>query len=155
VAATLLAAWPEANKSDTRILATDVSQRALEKAQAGVYPVSALREIPERYRTHFHLRSTGTSRYFAADEPLKSMILFRPLNLFSSRFPFRGQFDVIFCRNVLIYFSPEDRRKLVERLVRLIAPGGHLFLGLSEALVEVPSGLESVGQSIYRRVGQA
>jgi len=154
LAAAVLGAWPDASRSDVKILATDISQRALERAQGGAYPPSAQKEIPDRYRTHFPLRGTGASRFVAADEQLKSMIVFRPLNLFSSRFPFRGQFDVILCRNVLIYFSPEDRRKLVERLVPLVAPGGHLFLGLSEALVEVPSDLESVGQSIYRRVGQ-
>lgn len=153
LAATVLAAWPDANKADLRILATDVSQRALEKAQAGVYPVGVRTEVPERYRAYFPVRGAGPSRSLGIDERLKAMILFRPLNLISSRFPFRGRFDLILCRNVLIYFSPEDRRVLVERLVSLVAPGGHLFLGLSEALVQAPSGLESVGGSIYRRLG--
>ena len=78
----------------------------------------------------------------------------RPLNLLAEDFPFEGRFDLILCRNVLIYFDEQTRARVVPNLVRQLAPGGHLVLGLSEALVRVPPGVESLGKSIYRLRGR-
>lgn len=124
----------EAECAAARILATDISRRALAKARAAVYTESEVRRIPPRLlRTYFTCISAGPPRRYQARESIRSMVRLARLNLIDP-WPMKGPFDVIFCRNVMIYFDKQTQQRLVERFWELLRPGGHLFVGHSESL---------------------
>lgn len=135
---------------DAKILATDISSRAIAVAKAARY-MAANAMIPPAWRGSFELRGGGEHRYMTVAKPVRDLVVVRLLNLLAPHYPFRGPFDVIFCRNVLIYFDELTRRRLLGRLMQLLTAGGYLFLGLSEGLPCLPDGLSAVGPSIYRR----
>src|SRR5918911_2648375 len=120
--------------SSARILATDISARVLSHATAGVYGEDALRDVPQPLVSrHFTLASTTPARAYRASDALRSMVRFARLNLIGP-WPMRGPFDVIFCRNVMIYFDEPTQQRLVQRFWEILAPGGYLFVGHSESL---------------------
>lgn len=137
--------------SGVRVLATDLSPRALAAAECGVYPLERLRGVSEpRRKRWFSLgigENAGRARVSAA---LRSLVVFRQLNLLRD-WPMKGAFDAIFCRNVAIYFDTPTKQRLFARFSRLLAPGGHLFIGHSESLHGVSDAFEHVGRTIYRR----
>ncbi|MBL8968204.1 MAG: protein-glutamate O-methyltransferase CheR [Spirochaetaceae bacterium] len=134
---------------DHGLLATDISRAALEEACEGVYPETKLRELPRAYReTYF--RKLDEERYEIAPA-LRSMVLFKRLNLMAERFPFSGAFDVIFCRNVMIYFDEASRRRLVDSFHACTKPGGYLFIGHSETLQRLGSRWEYIQPAVYRK----
>lgn len=135
---------------DAKILGTDVSQRALQAARAARYPQRAAAEVPQRWRGTLVRAGHGDATLTVPDD-MRALTVFQPLNLMADAYPFSGRFDVIFCRNALIYFDGSTRRALVEKLVQHLAPGGHLFLGLSEPLVAPPKVLRPLGQSMYQK----
>jgi chemotaxis protein methyltransferase CheR len=134
------------------ILATDLSERVLEKAREAVYPVERIEPIPEPLRRQFMLRGVGARAGFArvADE-IRGLVRFERLNLAEAAATAPGPFDLISCRNVLIYFRPADRRTVVERLVRSLDGEGLLLVGHSESLRDGPDGLRSLGAMTYCR----
>jgi chemotaxis protein methyltransferase CheR len=134
---------------DCRILATDLDTEVLESAERGIYTQERLRGLPARFRTGAYL-STG-SQGVRIVEPVRQLVAFRPLNLIGE-WPFKGSFDFIFCRNVLIYFSPETKARVVEQMVEHLRPGGLLYLGHSETLRSTHAKLTAEGHTIYRRV---
>lgn len=138
---------------DVKILATDVSSRALARAEAAQYPAEEWRALPLGWRRGFQLWDRGSRCSLRVAPELRALVAFRWLNLLENPFPFSGRFDVIFCRNVFIYFDDETRRSLLERLMERLQPGGFLFLGMAEALVRIPKGLSPVVPSVYRRAG--
>jgi len=130
---------------DIRILATDIDTDVLGKAARGEFAANSADEVPKPYQ-----------EYFAGDKvvmsgELRSLVTFRRLNLMDEPWPFRGQFDAVFCRNVMIYFDAATKTKLIERFVRQITPGGWLYIGHSESLMGWHAGLQSAGRTIYRR----
>jgi chemotaxis protein methyltransferase CheR len=135
-------------RHDVRILATDIDTEVLAKASAGRYPATALEEIPHAFRLHLH--SIDDRQRIAMGDELRSLIAFRRLNLIEP-WPFKGLFDAIFCRNVLIYFDNETKATLIDRFVNQVRPGGWLYLGHSESLIKPHSGLRLAGRTIYRR----
>ena len=139
-------------RHDVRILATDIDTEVLAKASAGKYSATALEEIPEKFSPYLQTTDNGakTATVFMGEE-LRSLITYRRLNLIEP-WPFKGLFDAIFCRNVLIYFDNETKASLVDRYVNQIRPGGFLYLGHSESLIKQHLGLRLVGRTIYRRV---
>ncbi len=134
---------------DHGLLATDISRAALEEACEGVYPEAKLRELPRPYREAY-FRRLDAERYEIAPA-LRSMVLFKRLNLMAERFPFSGSFDVIFCRNVMIYFDEASRRRLVDSFHACVKPGGYLFIGHSETLQRLGSRWEYVQPAVYRK----
>ena len=147
IALTARAAARSMGGADFRILATDLDTNVLAKAKAGIYPEARVADVPSE------LRSGAMSRRGADVEmsaQLKSMIAFRQLNLLHA-WPFRGPFDVIFCRNVLIYFDAETKAGLVRRYAEALTDDGILYLGHSESLLGEHSLLSSEGRTIYRR----
>jgi chemotaxis protein methyltransferase CheR len=118
-------------RSGPLVLATDVSMRALQQAAAGAYPEQRVEHVPERYRKY--LRKTSAQTYEVV-EPIRQLVLFKRLNLMGEDFPFRGLFDLTFCRNVMIYFDQPTRAALVARFHRYLKTGGYLFIGHSETL---------------------
>jgi chemotaxis protein methyltransferase CheR len=136
---------------DVRILATDIDTDVLTRAARGEFAASAIDEVPKPYQSFFDAESNGaTGDKVVMDEEVRSLITFRRLNLMEP-WPFRGLFDAIFCRNVMIYFDTPTKSALVERFTQQIKPGGWLYIGHSESLIGSHPGLRLVGRTIYRR----
>jgi chemotaxis protein methyltransferase CheR len=134
---------------DRRVLATDLDTGVLDTASRGVYPADRLKSVPQRFRTPAFLKPGAAEQQMS--DALRNLIVFRPLNLIGA-WPFKGPFDFIFCRNVLIYFSPEMRSRIIDRFADLLHPGGILYLGHSESILGTHSKLVAEGHTIYRRV---
>ena len=132
---------------DVKILATDIDTDVLGKASRGAFAANATDDVPSVYKEFF--RPSGDGKV-GVDEDVREAIAFRRLNLME-HWPFRGPFDAIFCRNVMIYFDAPTKTKLVDRFTQMIRPGGWLYIGHSESLMGTLPGLQSVGRTIYRR----
>jgi chemotaxis protein methyltransferase CheR len=144
---------PDVARRDVRILATDIDTDVLAKGAHGEYPARMLEEIPEAYRGLVQPKSkAGAGDTLAMPEDLRAMIAYRRLNLMDDPWPFRGPFEAIFCRNVMIYFDAPTKARLIERYTDMLRPGGWLYIGHSESLLGVHPGLELIGRTIYRRV---
>lgn len=139
--------------SDFRLLATDISTRVLETARRGVYSASKVDPIPRALlQKYFRKVDAGYEPAYEANDELKRIVSFNRLNLSEPPFPMKGPFDVVFCRNVMIYFDNEVRRKLVLEISRLLKPGGYLMIGHSESLSGIVSPLTLVQPAVYRKV---
>jgi chemotaxis protein methyltransferase CheR len=150
LAAVLVAALARQPCPDARILATDIDEAMLAVARDGVYAAAALgRSGAARALMAESCGVPGRLRIGAA---LRACVSFRPLNL-NGPWPFSGPFDVILCRNVMIYFDPPTKRRLLERLAGVLAPGGYLLIGHSETLPAAEPGFIRAGRTIYRRSG--
>jgi chemotaxis protein methyltransferase CheR len=134
---------------DVLILATDVSTRALSFAEEGIYAEEPVKRCPPKYREKYFRKNETGNGYRVAPE-LKRMIRFRYLNLFDN-WPMHGPFDVIFCRNVMIYFERNMKAELVERFHEILKPGGYFFIGHSESLTGLKNDFEYVRPSIYMK----
>ncbi len=135
-------------------LASDISVNALAQARAATYPAAALEALPEELRRLWcEERRTAGEPSLAIGPQLRAMVRLRQLNLLGE-WPMRRAFDVIFCRNVMIYFDTPTKERLVERLARQLVPGGLLYIGHSERVTGTANALlEQVGPTIYRRSG--
>ena len=143
--------FPETFTWDVSILATDLSPTALKKARAAVYSeLEVDRGLPSEYLAKFFCRR---ERHWRVAEEVKRLVEFRELNLVQA-WPAMPLFDVIFLRNVLIYFDVETKQKVLERMLGLLQPRGCLFLGTSETTLNLHPGYELVemdGSVAYRR----
>jgi chemotaxis protein methyltransferase CheR len=140
-----LAGW------DIKLLATDIDSKVVATATEGVYASDRFKGVaPERVRSWFR-EGAGRPGFLAASAELKSLITFKQLNLLDP-WPVKGPFDVIFCRNVVIYFDKATQRGLFDRMADLQEPGGWLFIGHSENLLNVTRRYKLVGRTVYRRV---
>ncbi len=137
------------NGWDVKILATDLDTNVVAHAAAGVYDAERLEAVPSPLRKRF-VTELGGGRGQMRDE-LCALITFAPLNLLQ-RWPMKGPFDIIFCRNVVIYFDKATQRKLFDRYAELLKPEGWLFIGHSESLLGVTDRFDLVGRTIYRRI---
>ncbi|WP_394822738.1 CheR family methyltransferase [Pendulispora albinea] len=137
------------------ILATDLSTSALETAERAVYAIARARDIPSRHVKAFMLRGTGPSEgLMKAGPEIRALVRFQRWNLNDERTVPGAPFDVIFCRNVLIYFDAPTRARVAGRLVNQLTPGGHLFLGAAEGLGVHFEGARAVAPSVYMRVSK-
>jgi chemotaxis protein methyltransferase CheR len=136
---------------DVRLLATDIDTDILDKAARGEFAANALDEVPGSYRSFFDKVEDARGNPIAtASEDLRAMIVFRQLNLLGP-WPLKGQFDAIFCRNVMIYFDAATKTKLIDRFSNQLKPGGWLYIGHSESLIGAHPGLKLTGRTIYQR----
>lgn len=136
---------------DVRLLATDIDPNVIRHARDGHYPDSMLSGLPDTRRTRFFKTSVGpqTPGWRVSDD-LRAAVHFRVLNLLAP-WPMRGRFDVIFCRNVVIYFDAETQDRLWRRFAELLAPGGWLFIGHSERLTTSVQGrFQARGVTAYQ-----
>jgi chemotaxis protein methyltransferase CheR len=136
---------------DRRILGSDVDTEVLDIARRGTYAAERLASVPPRFRAPPYLRPGSGEQTIG--EPVRNLVVFRALNLIGP-WPFRGAFDVVFCRNVLIYFAPEIRDRIVDRIADLLQPGGVLYLGHSESILGSHPKLVAEGHTIYRRCAE-
>lgn len=138
---------------DVKVLATDIDTQILATAEAGVYPEARTDQVSAARRQRYFTPALGAERGQLRIAPnLRARVRFRALNLFDP-WPMKQRFDVIFCRNVIIYFDPENKARLIARFADALAPGGHLVLGHSESLLRDVRGLAPAGKTIYRKAG--
>ncbi len=131
-----------------RILATDISHSVLMEAGRGEYNKDKLKLVP-RYFLSRYFYKTGVDQYTVTDN-IRDMVMFKSLNLMRDTFPFKNKFDVIFCRNVMIYFSGATREKLVSKFISVLNPGGFLFIGHSETFGRNYPNLKYIEPAVYR-----
>ncbi|MEW6444551.1 MAG: CheR family methyltransferase [Pseudomonadota bacterium] len=138
------------DRAPWEIVATDISTRVLEHARRGVYAEDALARIPSDYLRAYCLKGVRSqSGALLMDRSVRDKVDFRMLNL-NGQWPDMGLFQVIFLRNVMIYFDAQTKQKLVNRMADRLVPGGYLFIGHSETLNGLSERFESVRPAIYR-----
>jgi chemotaxis protein methyltransferase CheR len=150
-AMTIQESVPDWQRRDLRILATDLDSEVLARGRRGVYAEDRVKGLPQKRLTTFFRQQVedGARRYGVIPE-LAQLITFKQLNLMNE-LPMRGPLDVIFCRNVVIYFDKDTQRELFRRFALLQRPGDILFLGHSESMFKVSDAYTLVGKTIYRR----
>lgn len=135
---------------DAKILATDLDSNVLNHGKAGVYDIGRIEGITEERRKAWFLRDPAQPQMVKVKPALQQLISFKRLNLLEP-WPMKGRFDVIFCRNVVIYFSKDTQRTLFNRYADLLVDGGYLFIGHSETLHRVSDRFDSLGRTIYQK----
>jgi chemotaxis protein methyltransferase CheR len=136
------------------ILATDICTTVLEKASKGIYEEEKITPIPHELRYKYLLRSRDRSKGLVRIAPeVRSQVLFRRLNFMDETFNIIEPMDVIFCRNVLIYFDRETQERVLNKFCRHLVPGGYLFLGHSETINGMRVPVVQVDSTIYRKPG--
>jgi chemotaxis protein methyltransferase CheR len=155
IALTVLSMMPNAADFDFRILATDIDPKILALARAGAYDEAALETVsPAMRKQWFQEAEIQGRRKFLIDDRVKRLITFNELNLMA-QWPFKGTFDVIFCRNVVIYFDEPTQVKIWSRFADLLPVGGHLYIGHSERVSgEAKHVLDNTGITTYRYLGK-
>jgi chemotaxis protein methyltransferase CheR len=137
---------------DTRILASDIATDVLAQAEDGVYPIERTVPVPRDLLRRYFLHREGPEGEEVRVRPeLQQLVSTRRINLAEPGWPIRARFDVIFCRNALIYFDRATQKSILERLVSLLEPGGLLFLGHAESVFGLVDGLAHLGNTIYAR----
>lgn len=138
---------------DARILGTDIDTAMVERAAAGIYDEERISRIPDPLRRRFLEPAAGHPGKARVVEALRRMVTFKRLNLLG-RWPMSGPFDVIFCRNVAIYFDKPTQSRLYARLADLLAPHGVLYIGHSEHLLDAERLFRAHGRTIYTKRAQ-
>ncbi len=152
IAMTVLETLPHPGSWDVRILATDLDSEVLQRARRGAYTPERTASLSrERLERFFSARSEGRTTVHQVAPELASLVTFKQLNLMHP-LPMKGPLDVIFCRNVVIYFDKDTQRDLFARICRLQRPSDLLFLGHSESLFKVCESYGLIGKTVYRRV---
>ncbi|WP_044410686.1 CheR family methyltransferase [Thiomicrospira microaerophila] len=137
---------------DARVLATDLDTTVVEFAKQGIYNIERLKGVSEPRKKRWFLKGTGDKEgAVKVKSELQSIIDFGQINLMND-WPIRDKIDVIFCRNVVIYFDKPTQSRLFNRYADLLQEGGHLFIGHSESLYKICDRFELLGQTIYRKI---
>ncbi|TCL75591.1 protein-glutamate O-methyltransferase CheR [Rhizobium sp. BK251] len=156
IALTVLSLMPNAADYDFRILATDIDPKILSLARVGAYDETALETVaPAMRKQWFQEVEVQGRRKFQVDDRVKRLITFNELNLMA-QWPFKGDFDVIFCRNVVIYFDEPTQMKIWSRFAGLLPEGGFLYIGHSERVSgEAKNLFDNTGITTYRHIGKS
>jgi chemotaxis protein methyltransferase CheR len=134
------------------IFGSDLSTRVLEIARRGIYPLDRLEQMDNRLLEKYCLKGVRSQEgFFRVDSKLRSRVKFDQVNLMNVLPPALGKFEVIFLRNVLIYFDQDTKKQVVERLITALKPGGHFIISHSESLHRVTEQLQMIKPSIYRK----
>lgn len=147
IALTILGLMPDAAEYDVKILASDIDPDVIDTARRGIYAADAVAQVPADQRAKWFV-PMGPRNFRVADEP-RELIAFRELNLIGD-WPMKGKFDVIFCRNVVIYFQEETQTRIWARFKTYLAPGGCLYIGHSERLTGNTDGFKTEALTTYR-----
>ena len=140
--------------SQWEIIVTDISTRVLEKARRGLYPLNASEKIPAAYLKKYCLKGAGEyDGFFLVDPSLRQRVHFQHANLIET-LPQLGQFDVIFLRNVMIYFDTDTKQKLIDRIQHHLLPGGLFVISHSESLNGLKTELQGIVPSIYQKADE-
>ncbi|MCB1790562.1 MAG: protein-glutamate O-methyltransferase [Gammaproteobacteria bacterium] len=139
------------NGWDVKLLASDIDSNVLRQAQAGVYPLARVEGIEKARLKRFFQKGSGSNTGKArVRSELRRAMEFRQVNLMN-KLDVETQ-DIIFCRNVIIYFDKETKRKLLDKFAESLAPNGYLFVGHSESLHQVTDRFQLIGNTVYRKV---
>lgn len=138
---------------DYHIVATDISTRALDAAANAVYDIDRIVPVPPSYRKKYLLRSRDSNRpEVRIKKELRDKVEFLRLNFMDEHFPFEGHFDIIFCRNVIIYFERPVQERILGRMCKYLSVGGALILGHSETFAGMSLPLVNLAPTVYERV---
>lgn len=133
------------------VVGSDISARVLQRARDGHYPVERTTHIPPAYLRRFCLKGIDTQQgTLLIERTLRNRVQFRQVNL-NTALPELGSFDLIFLRNVMIYFNGNTKRQVVARVLSLLKPGGHFLIGHSESLNDITDAVRVLAPSIYRK----
>jgi chemotaxis protein methyltransferase CheR len=150
LAMTLLTNFPPAAGWNLEVLGTDLSTKVLAQASKGIWLVEKIKDVPLEYQRRFLLKGFGPDKgKIKATDELRQVVRFERINLTRQPYAVGGPFDLIFCRNVLIYFQWETKLKVVDSLGKCLAPGGYLFLGHAESLHGVTDKLQFVAPKVF------
>jgi chemotaxis protein methyltransferase CheR len=142
---------PNISSRDVRILATDISYDMLSKAQRAVYTTSRVNGLPSSViKKYFDLTTDNGRHVYKVKKTVRRLVHLAWLNLMEP-WPMKGPLDIIFCRNVMIYFDTKTKQRLIDRFWDILAPGGYLFVGHSEGLSGISHRFESVRPAAYRK----
>ncbi|NOX68922.1 MAG: protein-glutamate O-methyltransferase CheR [Gammaproteobacteria bacterium] len=151
IAITLKESFQDLALWDAKILCTDLDSDVLKTCRAGAYSEQRVEKIPDRLRRRwFGSEHAQTDAQVRVGPQLQTMTVFKQLNLMND-WPMKGRFDVIFCRNVIIYFDKPTQRVLIDRFADILEDGGYLILGHSESLYNVSDRFSLLGQTVYRK----
>jgi chemotaxis protein methyltransferase CheR len=151
IAMILKESLPNFDQWDVKILATDLDANVVAQGQSGVYRADRIEGLPDERIRRWFKRGRGDKADMVKVSPeLRQMITFKRLNLLKE-WPMKGQFDFMFCRNVVIYFDKDTQRVLFERYADILVPEAHLFIGHSETLYKVSTRFDSLGHTIYKK----
>lgn len=134
---------------DIGILATDISLTILETAKAGLYSLERMAGVSQVLREKYFSEIGPGS--FQVKSFVRDRVLFKRLNLKAEAYPFKGKFDIIFCRNVMIYFDSANRNELVQRFYNTLNPGGYLFIGHSESITRSDTKFQYIRPALYKK----
>jgi len=152
IAMTLCDALPDINRWDIKILASDISTRVLAKAASGMYEEERVSQLPkDLVHRHFLCGRGPQAGKYKIRPDVGKLVSFRRINLMDPTFPIRSPLDVIFCRNVMIYFDRPTQAKLMAKFFRYLRPGGYLFIGHSESLQWIDHQFRYLQPTIYRK----
>lgn len=136
---------------DCKILATDLDSKVIEKGQQGIYGVDRIESLAQDRKKQWFLQDRNHPDVVKVKPSLQELISFKRLNLLES-WPMKGKFDLIFCRNVVIYFNEQTQAVLFDRYADILKDGGYLIIGHSESLNRVCQRFQSIGKTIYRKI---
>lgn len=134
---------------DTRILATDISQKVLDIGKKGVYSTESVDKLPDNWKREYFKKLNDD--YYEIVPKIKNEVIFAQYNLMNETLPFKKNFHVIFCRNVMIYFEKHTKDKLIHKFYNHTESGGHLIIGLSENVDNAKSLYSFIKPSIFRK----
>ncbi len=151
IAIFLLENIPNIEEWDIKILASDISPEILQKAQRGIYSEKEMENIPKNLKLKYFKKDKNSN--YHVEQEIKDFMLFRMFNLVYGNFTvFKKKFDIIFCRNVMIYFDSDTQQKLISRYRKIVDKDGLLFVGHSESLTKNNSEFKLVKSSIYKAI---
>lgn len=138
----------DAAQWDTKVLATDISTKVIEAAKEGIYRPEQVASLPTRWiKQHFTKLPSGD---YQAKQELRDEVIFNTFNLMDP-FPWKKKFQIIFLRNVMIYFDEKTKRELIDKMYKFLEPGGYLFIGTTETIDKTATQLKHVQPSIYTK----
>jgi len=137
---------------DFKLLATDISSKVIETAGEGIYDYEKIAKISEELKKKYFLKSgSGKNVTVKIKDYIRKYVTFTFLNLMQDYYPFKKNFDFIFCRNVIIYFDKPTQESVIDKLYNYLKPGGYLFVGHSESLVGIKHHFKYVKPTIYKK----
>jgi chemotaxis protein methyltransferase CheR len=139
---------------EIRILATDIDTQVLNRGRAGIYKAEDILEVVDMTtaKRYFQKGTAENEGFLRVKDFIRRMVFFRRLNLLDASFPMKGKFDIIFCRNVIIYFDRESQKRLFANFHRHLADDGYLFVGHSETLTGITDRFVFIRNTIYKKV---
>ncbi len=137
---------------DFSVLATDISTKVLDKAASAVYPMDAVKGVPQQIMHQYFLKGKNPANpAVRLKQDIRSHVNFMRLNFMDDEYGFRETFQIIFCRNVLIYFDKANQEKVIRQFLRYLEPNGYLFLGHSETIFGMDLPFKTVAPTVFQR----